>query len=175
MPSQPGEYKLGEWLEDPRTVAMFNSGTVRSLTYKATRFGPNILKDTAIANSAEWTPTELPTTIDLPTADWSRPPTPPDAGSSASHAATPPCGRTLASAACAAVALVECRCRGSLCGSGAVPLRAEFIVPHAGAAVCVMTVAVVLLSDALVGGLCLRVLCCVSGPLPVSLNSTDIP
>ena len=32
--------------------------------------------------------------------------------------------------------------------------------------------AAVLLSVALVGGLCLRVLCRVSGPLPVSLNST---
>ena len=30
--------------------------------------------------------------------------------------------------ACAAMALVECRCRGSLCGSGEVPLRAEFLV-----------------------------------------------
>ena len=70
---------------------MYHSGAVRSLTFKATEFGPNITKDQAIANSAAWTPTELPTTIDLPTADWSEPPpTPSDAGSSASHAATPP-------------------------------------------------------------------------------------
>lgn len=50
--SQPGEYKLGDWLADENTVAMLRSGTVRSLTFKAKRDGPNINRDEAIANSA---------------------------------------------------------------------------------------------------------------------------
>ena len=51
LKGRAGEYKLGEWLQEPRTVAMFRSGTVRSLTYKATQFGPNILKDEASVDS----------------------------------------------------------------------------------------------------------------------------
>ena len=99
VPLQPGQFKLGEWLADPDVVAMLTSGTVRSLTYKANQFGPNITKDEAIANSAAWytiDPAEvnLGAALDaLPTADWnddttSEPASTP--GSSASHAATPP-------------------------------------------------------------------------------------
>ena len=83
---------------------MLTSGTVRSLTYKATQFGPNITKEQAIANSEAWEEVEFDqvdatASIDnLPAADWNQaPPTPGSsdaasspAGSSASHAATPP-------------------------------------------------------------------------------------
>ena len=104
VPLQPGQFKLGEWLSDPDVVAMLTSGTVRSLTYKANQFGPNITKDEAVANSAAWyeiDPEEanLGAALDaLPTAEWddaasSEPPSTPGSstpGSSASHAATPP-------------------------------------------------------------------------------------
>lgn len=87
---------------------MLRSGTVRSLTFKATRDGPNISRGEAIANSEVWEAVAVDAEIpDLPTADWddeapSTPvlgvalPTPAsdtpasDAGSSAEHAATPP-------------------------------------------------------------------------------------
>ena len=42
VPTQPGEYKLGDWLADADTIAMLTSGRVHSLTYKANQFGPNI-------------------------------------------------------------------------------------------------------------------------------------
>ena len=67
-------YKLGEWLADSETIAMLTSGTVRSLTYKANQFGPNITKDEAIANSAAWYEIDdanLGAALDeLPTAEW---------------------------------------------------------------------------------------------------------
>ena len=69
-------YKLGEWLADSETIAMLTSGTVRSLTYKANQFGPNITKDEAIANSAAWyhidpADANLGAALDeLPTAEW---------------------------------------------------------------------------------------------------------
>jgi len=70
-------FKLGDWLADIDVIAMLTSGTVRSLTYKASQFGPNITKDEAIANSAAWyeiDPADAnigPAALDaLPTADW---------------------------------------------------------------------------------------------------------
>ena len=69
-------FKLGDWLADPDVIAMLTSGMVRSLTYKANQYGPNITKDEAIANSAAWyeiDPEEanLGAALDaLPTAAW---------------------------------------------------------------------------------------------------------
>ena len=102
VPLQPGQYKLGEWLADPDVVAMLTSGTVRSLTFKANQFGPNITKDEATANSAAWyeidpTEADLGAALDaLPTAQWDdettlEPASTPGSstpGSSSSHAAT---------------------------------------------------------------------------------------
>ena len=58
--TQPGKWKLGDWLADAETVAMFTSGMIKTLTFKAVEFGPNITKATAISNSAEWEMTEDP-------------------------------------------------------------------------------------------------------------------
>ena len=95
---QPGSLKLGTYLIDGKTIAMYTAGVVRSVTYKATLYGPNIPKAEAIANSEAWEQVEFDAETaaaaldDLPTADWdAAPPTPSSsAGSSASHAATPP-------------------------------------------------------------------------------------
>ena len=48
---QPGSLKLGTYLIDGKTIAMYTAGVVRSVTYKATLYGPNIPKAEAIANS----------------------------------------------------------------------------------------------------------------------------
>ena len=68
---QPGEYKLGEWLADLEVIAMLKSDVVRSLTFKETFNGPNITKNLAIQNSANWTFTAPSTSTldDLPTCD----------------------------------------------------------------------------------------------------------
>ena len=80
---------------------MLTSETVRTVTYKADLYGPNISKAEAIANSDAWEAVEPDMAAataaldELPSAEWDEEPPPPptpssDAGSSASHAATPP-------------------------------------------------------------------------------------
>ena len=85
--------KLGAWLEDGETKVMLKSGTIKSLTFKASRFGANISKQQDIENSNEWELTELPDVgeVDLPEANWDdvAPPSP-AASSSAASSSTPP-------------------------------------------------------------------------------------
>ena len=56
-------YKLGEWLADSETIAMLTSGTVRSLTYKANQFGPNITKDGRLPTPPRGTRSMTPTSV----------------------------------------------------------------------------------------------------------------
>ena len=99
--AQANDLKVSEFLSHEDVVAFLASDSVRSLTFKADRYGTNISKAQAEQNSDEWYPIELEANVasidNLPSSDIfdtetaaSTPSEPSEAGSSASHAATPP-------------------------------------------------------------------------------------
>jgi len=96
--AQANGLKVREFLANEEVAAFLTSGSVASLTFKAKRNGPNISKEQAELNSDEWHEIEFVPNVNLtaiPSSDAFDTEsvvesTPSEAGSSASHAATPP-------------------------------------------------------------------------------------
>ena len=97
--AQANGLKLKDFLADQDVAAFLLSDNVASLTFKAERYGANITTDQANLNSDEWFLTDIVNTdaaiAAIPSSDAFDTESvvesaPSEAGSSASHAATPP-------------------------------------------------------------------------------------
>ena len=98
--------KLRDFLADEDIAAFINSNSVSSFTFKERYYGPKLPdetgKETAEKNSDEWYFVESPGIAGMPSSNLFDNPVedelaaPSEAGTSASHASTPPSGKAVA-------------------------------------------------------------------------------